>query len=80
MKTEKIYEIKEEEKNINNKLFKEYFIIYQSPSNMYKELHMEEGTRNEDRVYLIKKVLNRMKKVKKMCLKIKKLRLKKTKK
>ena len=62
-------------------MFKEYFIIYQSPSNMYKELQeMGEGTRNEDRVYLIKKVLNRMKKVKKMCLKIKKLRLKKTKK
>ena len=56
---EKIAEIEREEKN--NELFKEYFINYQSPSNMYKKLHETEGIRNEDRVYLIKQVLKKMK-------------------
>ena len=32
----RVAKIKREEKNINNKLFKEYFTIYQSPSHMYK--------------------------------------------
>ena len=31
-------EIKRKEQNINNKLFKEYFTDYQSPSNRYKKL------------------------------------------
>ena len=31
-------EIERKEQNINNELFKEYFIDYQSPSNMYKKL------------------------------------------
>ena len=44
-------------------MFKEYFTIYQSPSHMYKKLHETERERNEDQVYLIKEVLNRMKKV-----------------
>ena len=43
-------------------MFKEYFTIYQSPSHMYKKLHETERERNEDQVYLIKEVLNRMKK------------------
>ena len=43
-------------------MFKEYFTIYQSPSHMYKKLREKEGERNEDGVYLIKEVLNRMKK------------------
>ena len=30
---------------------------------MYKKLHETEGERNDDRVYLIKEVLNRMKKI-----------------
>ena len=59
----KIAEIEGEEKNINNKLFKEYFTSYQSPSDMYKKLHETEGRRNENQVYLIKQVLNEMKKV-----------------
>ena len=45
---------------MNNKLFKDYFTIYQSPSDMYKKLGMTEGTRDEVRVYLIKELLNRM--------------------
>ena len=52
--------LKKKEKNMNNKLFKDYFTIYQSPSDMYKKLGMTEGTRNEVRVYLIKELLNRM--------------------
>ena len=36
-KNEKIAEIKEEEKNVNNLLFNYYFTNYQSPSNMYKK-------------------------------------------
>ena len=43
-------------------MFKEYFTIYQSPGHMYKKLRKREGKRNEDQVYLIKEVLNRMKK------------------
>ena len=43
-------------------MFKEYFTVCQSPSHMYKKLRETEGERNEDQVYLIKEVLNRMKK------------------
>ena len=35
---------------------------YQTASDMYKKIRETEGERNEDRVYLIKEVLNRMKK------------------
>ena len=42
---------------MNNKLFKDYFTIYQSPSDMYKKLRMTDGTRNEVQVYLIQEVL-----------------------
>ena len=44
-------------------MLKEYFTIYQNPSDMYKKLRMTESTRNEDRVYLIKEMLNKMKKI-----------------
>ena len=57
-----IAKIKREEKNINNKSFKEYFTIYQSPSQMYKKLRKTEGIKNEDQVYLIKEMLNQIKK------------------
>ena len=40
-----------------------YFTNCRSPSDMYKKLRKTEGTRNENRVYLIKEVLNRMKKI-----------------
>ena len=51
-----------EEKNINNELFKEYFINYQNPSDMYKKLREAKGEWNEERVFLIREVLNKMKK------------------
>ena len=38
-----VAEIEKEEKNIDNELFKSYFTIYQSPSDMYKKLHETEG-------------------------------------
>ena len=62
LRKEKIAEIEKEEKNINNLLFKEYLTNYQSPSDMYKKLHETQGTQNENRVYLIKKVLDKIKK------------------
>ena len=43
-------------------MFKKYFTDYQSPSDMYKKLRETEGTRNENQIFLIKEVLNRMKK------------------
>ena len=44
----KIAEIEKKDKNINHKLFKEYFTNYQSPSDMYRKLRETEGTRNEN--------------------------------
>ena len=61
LRKERVAEIEEEE-NIKNKLFKKYFTTYQSRSDMYKKLCETEGERNEDQIYLIKEVLNRMKK------------------
>ena len=61
LKNKKIAEIKKEEKNINNLLFKHYFTDYQNPSDMYKKLRETKGKRNEDQVYSIKEVLNKIK-------------------
>ena len=63
LRREKITQTEEEEKNINNESFKKYFTNYQSPRGMYKKLHKTEGERNENRVYLIKLVLDKMKKI-----------------
>ena len=52
----------EEEENINNELLNRYFTNYRSPSDMYKKLRETEGEGNEDQVYVIKKVLSKMKK------------------
>ena len=80
LRRRRIAEIKKEEKNIDYKLFKEYFTYYQNLSDMYEKLRMTEGEKNEDQVYVIKKVLDKIKKSLKMCLKIKNLRLKRIKK
>ena len=65
LKTEKIAEIKKEEKNIKNELFKNFFTNYRSPSDIYKMLRETEGNtkKNGDEVYAMKKVLNKMKKL-----------------
>ena len=55
--------LKKKKKNINNELFQKYFTNYPSPSDMYKKLRETEGKKNEDQVYAIKKVLNKMKKL-----------------
>ena len=61
LKNEQIAEIKREEKNINNLSFKKYFTNYLSLSDKYKKLHETENEGNEDQVYSIKQVLNRLK-------------------
>ena len=53
--------MKKKEKNIHNEFFKKHFNNYRSPSHMYKKLGQKEGKKNEDQVYSIKKVSNRMK-------------------
>ena len=57
-----LLKLKKKEKNINNELFRKYFTNYQSPGDMYKKLQKTEGERNENQVYAIKKVFNKMKK------------------
>ena len=52
--------LKKKKKSINNKLFKEYYINCQSPSDMYKKLHDAKGEWNEKWVVLIREVLNKM--------------------
>ena len=49
-------------KKKTNKLFKEYFANYRNPSDMYKRYETE-GEWNEEQVFLIIAVLNKMKKV-----------------
>ena len=44
-------------------MLKKYFTNYRSPSDMYKKIRETEGKKSGDQVYLIKKVLNRMKKI-----------------
>ena len=61
LKNEKIAEIKKEEKNIENELFKYYFINYQKPSDMYKKLRETKDKINEDQVDLIKEILDKIK-------------------
>ena len=67
LKRRRIAEIEEEEKNINYKLFNEYFINYRSPSDMYKKLGKTEGEWNEERVLLIREMLNKMKRNHSTC-------------
>ena len=57
-------------------MFKKYFTNYLSPSDKYKKLHETENERNEDQVYSIKQVLNRLKEAIKNVPKDKKLIIK----
>ena len=64
---------------MNNELFKEYFIDYQSPCNMYKKLsETENAEMNKTKVDFIKKILSKLQKTI-MCQKIMHLRLKRMK-
>ena len=55
----RLLKLKKKKKTKNN--LKNYFINYQSPSDMYKKLRDTEGKKNEDRVEAIKKMLDKMK-------------------
>ena len=57
-------------------MFKKYFTNYLSPSDKYKKLHETENEGNEDQVYSIKQVLNRLKEAIKNVPKDKKLIIK----
>ena len=67
--------MKKKKKTINNELFEKYFNNYQSPSDMYKKLRKVEGKKNENRVFLIREVLNKMKKVIENVLENKRLKI-----
>ena len=43
-------------------MFKHYFIDYQNPSDMDKQLRETKGKENKDQVYSIKKILDKIKK------------------
>ena len=60
LRREGLDEIKRKEQNINNKLFKECFTDYKSPSNMDKKLSKTEVAVNDIRVGSIKKVLSKL--------------------
>ena len=60
-KNNKNAEIKKEEKNINNELVKYYFSKYQNPRDMYKKIRKTKGKENEDQVYSIKEILDKIK-------------------
>ena len=61
LKNNKIAETKKEEKNRNNLLFKHYFTNYQNPRDIYKKLCEIKGKENEDQVYSIKEILDKIK-------------------
>ena len=75
-KNERISEFKKRRKNIENELFKYYFIDYQKPSDMYKKLCETKDKINEDQVDLIKKILDKIKKEIKNAPKNKKIVIK----
>ena len=63
LRGERIAEVKREEKNIHNLAFQYYFNEYENPSDMYKKLRETKGKGNENQVYLIKEILNDVKKI-----------------
>ena len=63
LRKRRLDEIKGNEQNINNELFKEYFADYQSPSNVYKKLiETENGEIFKTKVDLTKKILSKLQK------------------
>ena len=63
LRRERLDEIKRKEPNINNELFKIYFIDLQSPSNMYKKLSETESAVSKVRVDSVKKVLSKLQRI-----------------
>ena len=63
LRKERLEEIERKEQNINNKLFKNYFTDYQSPSNMQKKLiETEKAEINKNKVDFVKKMLSKLQK------------------
>ena len=63
LRRQELNEIERKEQNINNDLFKKYFAIYQSPSNMYNVFNKIKNMEEKDiRVKLIKSGLIDLKK------------------
>ena len=63
LRRQELDEIERKEQNINNDLFKKYFTISQSPSNMYNVSNKVKNTKENDiRVKLIKSSLIDLKK------------------
>ena len=63
LRRRRLDEIKRKEQNINNELFNAYFTDYRNPSSMYKKLSRTKVAVNEVRVYSIKKVLSKLKRI-----------------
>ena len=63
LRKERLEEIERKEQNINNKLFKNYFTDYQSPSNMYKKLiETQKAEIHKTKVDFVKKILSKLQK------------------
>ena len=61
LRIERLDKIERKEQNINNKLFKNYFTDYQSPSNMYKKtIKTEKAEINKTKEDFIKKILSKL--------------------
>ena len=62
LKRQRLHDIKEKEKHINNDLFNYYF-NYSSPNNMHSRFGDVKGEINENQIYLIKEALTKSKNV-----------------
>ena len=60
LRRQRLYEVKEREKHINNDLFSSYS-NYSNPNNMRSRLGNAKGEINENQVYLIKEALTKLK-------------------
>ena len=56
-------EIERKEQNINNELFKAYFIKYQIPSSMWKKISEKKDAVNDLRVDSIKRLLSKLQRI-----------------
>ena len=74
LKRQRLDDIKEKEKHINNDLFTYYF-NYSSPNNMHSRFGDVKGEINENQVYLIKAALTKLKNIAKNVPKDKRFKI-----
>ena len=74
LKRQRLDDIKEKEKHINNDLFTYYF-NYSSPNNMHSRFGNVKGEINENQVYLIKAALTKLKNIAKNVPKDKRFKI-----